>query len=431
VPFWSTVLTMPQFRYTARKADGKLIDGVISCNDRTSAIMQVESQGGVPIRIEPVDAGAKTSSSSSPSSRAAPQSTPVSSGPVQTLAHTHLYLFTEQLAHLLSAGMTLDEALGILVRRLKHPRLQGLSQALHQGLIDGRSLSQSMRDFPKIFSPLYVNMVSAGEVSGALSEILRRLVVHLSDVKALRDRVQQALIYPAVLAVAGVGLVIVFMTVMVPQLTGFFKESGQPLPTPTRILLEINGLTTHYWWVGVCLAVGAYSAFKAFTRSQEGRKAWDTFIWRIPVFSLVIRYRYFAQFARTLGTLIENGVTLLRALELLEEISGNEYIRQKMTQVRRAVVDGATLSVALTEQNVFPELFVDMMSVGEQTGKFGETMQMIAEVYERELDKQVKIISALIPPIIMMFIATIVGFVVFGILSAVFGLTNNLRTGAH
>ncbi len=390
--------------------------------------MQVESQGGVPIKIEPLNGAA---SSSVATAKSGPQSTPVSSGPVQTLAHTHLYLFTEQLAHLLSAGMTLDEALGILVKRLKHPRLQGISQALHQGLVDGRSLSQSMRDFPKIFSPLYVNMVSAGEVSGALSEILRRLVVHLSDVKALRDRVQQALIYPALLVVAGIGLIIVFMTVMVPQLTGFFSQTGQPLPTPTRILLEVNRILTHYWWVGVLAGGVAYAAFKAFTRTQEGRKAWDAFIWRMPIFSMVIRYRYFAQFARTLGTLIENGVTLLRALELLEEISGNEYIRLRMVEVRKAVVDGATLSVALGDQKIFPELFVDMMSVGEQTGKFGDTMQMIAQVYERELDKQVKIISALIPPMIMLVIATVVGFVVFGILAAVFGMTSNLHPGGR
>ncbi len=419
---------MPQFRYTARKSDGKLIDGVLTCNDRAGAIFQVESQGGVPIKIEAINSAASTSA---PAAKSSDQSIQGSSGPVQSLGHAHLYLFTEQLAHLLSAGMTLDEALGILVKRLKHPRLQGISQALHQGLIDGRSLSQSMREFPRIFSPLYVNMVSAGEVSGALSDILKRLVVHLSDVKALRDRVQQALIYPALLVVAGIGLIIVFMTVMVPQLTGFFSQTGQPLPAPTRILLKVNDILTHYWWVGVLIGGAAYSAFKAFTRTQDGRKAWDAFIWRMPIFSMVIRYRYYAQFARTLGTLIENGVTLLRALELLEEISGNEFIRQRMVSVRNAVVDGATLSVALGNEKIFPELFVDMMSVGEQTGKFGDTMQMIAQVYERELDKQVKIISALIPPMIMLVIATVVGFVVFGILAAVFGMTSHLHPGGH
>jgi type II secretory pathway component PulF len=171
--------------------------------------------------------------------------------------------------------------------------------------------------------------------------------------------------------------------------------------------------------------------FKAFTRSTEGRKAWDYFTWRIPLYSLIIRYRFYAQFARTLGTLVENGVTLLRSLELLEDVAGNEYVRARMVEVRKAVVDGATLSVALGEQKIFPELFVDMMAVGEQTGKFGSTMQLIADVYERELDKQIKIVSTLIPPLVMLVIAAIVGLVVYGILSAVFGLTNGLRAGVR
>src|SRR5207248_1803649 len=159
-----------------------------------------------------------TKSESSKSGKAFRQSAPPAEKPaapvtVTTLATAQQYLFTEQLAHLLTAGMTLDEALGILVRRMKQPKLQSLSQSLHRALVDGRSLSQAMRDFPRIFSPLYVNMVSAGEASGALSEIMRRLVTHLADVKALRDRVQQALVYPAVLVVAGIGLIIIFMTV--------------------------------------------------------------------------------------------------------------------------------------------------------------------------------------------------------------------------
>jgi type II secretory pathway component PulF len=221
------------------------------------------------------------------------------------------------------------------------------------------------------------------------------------------------------------------MTVMVPQLTSFFKESGGKLPVPTQILLEANRLITHYWWVAVLAGAAIYSAFKVFTRTAEGLHAWHTFVWKVPLISIIIRYRFYAQFARTLGTLVENGVTLLRALELLEDISGNEFIRRKMLDVRKAVVDGATLSTALAEQKVFPELFIDMMAVGEQTGKFGDTMQMIADVYERELDKQVKVVSALIPPLIMLAIATVVGLVVFGILSAVFGLTKSLRPGMH
>jgi type II secretory pathway component PulF len=429
---------MPQFRYVARDASGKLIDGTLTCNDRAAAIFQVEQLRCTPIKIEPFagsapsgsgKSGASPSSAKSDTGKQGPAS--VSAGSVQTLSHGHQYLFTEQLAHLLTAGMTLDEALGVLEKRLKHPKLNSLSQGLHQALVDGRSLSQALRDYPRIFSPLYINLVSAGEASGALADILKRLVTHLADVKGLRDRVQQALLYPAVLVVAGIGLIIVFMTVMVPKLLDFFKGTGQPLPGPTQLLVNTNNFLVHYWWaIGVGIA-GLFMLFKAFTRSPEGRKAWDYFTWRIPLYSVIIRYRFYAQFARTLGTLVENGVTLLRSLELLEDVAGNEYVRARMIDVRKAVVDGATLSVALGEQKIFPELFVDMMAVGEQTGKFGSTMQLIADVYERELDKQIKIVSTLIPPLVMVVIASIVGLVVYGILSAVFGLTNGLRAGVR
>lgn len=437
---------MPQFRYVARNTEGKLVDGVITCNDRSAAIRQVEQQRCVPIKIESIveggtngsEAAKKSAPAKSAAKAGAPTASaksgnapvaPVEAGPVVSMTYNQQYLFTEQLAHLLTSGMTLDEALGILERRMKHPRLQGLSRGLHQALIDGRSLSQALRDYPRIFSPLYVNMVAAGEASGALADILKRLVRHLAEIKGLRDRVQQALIYPAVIVVAGVAMLILFMTKMVPQLENFFRDSSRPLPGPTRFLLKANDALTAYWWVGVVAAILGAMAFKAFTRSPAGRYAWDSFLWRVPLYSLITRYRYYAQFARTLGTLVTNGVTLLRALELLEDISGNEFVRRKMADVRRAVIDGATLSTALAEQGIFPELFVDMMAVGEQTGRFGETMQNIADVYERELDKQVQIVTTLIPPLVMMVIAAAVGFIVYSILTAVFGLTAGLRTG--
>lgn len=423
---------MPEFRYVARNSEGKLIEGVLTCPDRAAAIHHVEKERAVPIRIEPVQganpAPPAESRPAAPPTRASEPAT-VLSAPTKTdrLGHNQLYLFTEQLAHLLTAGMTLDEGLGIMVRRLKHARLGGLSKALHQSLVEGRSLSQAMREYPLIFSSLYANMVAAGEASGALPDILKRLVRHLAGIKALRDKVQQALVYPALLVLVGAALIVVFIKVMVPQLMGFFEKTGQVLPLPTRILLEINRLLTSYGWVAALACAGIYFGFKALTRSPEGRKSWDTLVWNIPVFSGILRYRYYAQFARTLGTLMENGVTLLRSLELLEEISGNVYVRDRMSAVRKAVMDGATMSVALGEQQLFPELFIDMMAVGEQAGKFGQTMGMIADVYERELDKQVQITTSLVPPVVMLGIAAVVGLVVYGILSAVFSLTSGLR----
>jgi type II secretory pathway component PulF len=421
---------MPQFRFVAKGADGKLVDGVITCNDRAAAIRQVEKERGFPIKIEALStaiekkAGAETQTSPVAERHHSPPTS-------LHLTASQLHLFTEQLAHLLASGMTLDEALGILVKRMKHPKLGGISRVLHQALVDGRSLSQALREYPRIFSPLYVNMVAAGEVSGALAEILRRLVMYLADVKALRDRVQQALVYPAILVVVSTGLIAVFMTVVVPQLTGFFERTHQQLPPATRALLTANELLTHYWWLGILAVIGAIALFKVFVRAPEGRRQWDRFTWNLPIFSVLIRYRFYAQFARTLATLMDNGVILLRALELLEESSGNEYVRLKLIDIRRAVVDGATLSTALTEQKIFPELYVDMMSVGEQSGRFAHTMHGIADIYERELDKQVQTVSALIPPVILAVMAGIIGLIVYAILSAIFGMTKGLRAGGR
>src|SRR5436189_5012734 len=414
---------MPQFAYRARNAQGDLVEGVLDCPDRGIAIHQIESQRCIPIRIELVGA----------------LPTPVgrdgatAPGPTQNLKipHGQLLVFTEQLAHLLQAGMTLDEGLSILEKRLKQPRVQQMTHALHQALVDGRSFSQALSEFPRIFRPLYTNMVAAGEASGALPQILVRMVKQLMPARDLRDRVQQALIYPAFLALAGAILITVFITFMVPQLTGFMSETGGTLPLPTRILVHLHHAITGYWWIGALLTVGVIIGFRAFVRSDEGRIAWDRFRLVIPGYGRIIRHRYYAQFSRTLGTLMENGIPLLRSLDLVTEIAGNRFLERKLVEVRRAVIDGATLSGALQEQRLFPDLLTDMMAVGEQTGHFAETMQAIADVYERELDRTVAVISQLIPPVIIVVIAVLVGFVVYSILSAVFEMTHSLQFRPH
>jgi len=445
---------MPEFRYRARNPKGELVDGTVTANDKAGAISQVERKNLVPIKVQIAEVGGVTVTAApqktlengeasrpgklmqafkkvtgqklSENKEAVGSAADIINVQSLSMSHAQQHLFSEQLAHLLSAGMTLDESLGVLVKRLKHPKLQALSKSLHRSLLDGRSLSQAMRDFPRIFSPLYVNMVSAGEVSGSLSMILRRLTAYLADIRKLKGRVQQALMYPGFLALVGIGLVLVFMNTMVPQLMSFFKDTGASLPAATQFLITTNNMIASYWWAFVVGGVMAFMLFKVFVRSDAGRIAWDRFKWNIPVFSRISRYRFYAQFAQTLGTLTENGVILMRALELLENIAENEYIRQRLIEVRNRVMDGATLSGALTGQGIVPEMFVDMMGVGEQTGKFSDTMAMIADVYERELEKQVQVVSTLIPPMVMVVIAAVIGTVIYGILVAVFNLTSGL-----
>lgn len=414
---------MPQFSYRARNAQGGLVEGVLNVADRSVAIRQIEQLHCIPIRIEAIATGPEVVKGQTAAGATVTQNLKV--------PHSQLLVFTEQLGHLLQAGMTLDESLGVLEKRLKQPRVQQMTHSLHQSLVDGRSFSQALRDFPRVFSPLYINMVGAGEASGALPEILTRVVQHLMQEKNLRDRVQQALIYPAFLAVAGSGLIIIFITFMVPQLTNFMSQTGGVLPVPTRILLGTNHLITGYWWLFVLLVVAGSAAFRAFVRSDEGRLNWDRFRLLIPGYGRIKRHQYYAQFSRTLGTLMENGIPLLKALDLVTEIAANKYLEKKLRDVRRAVIDGANLSSALAAEKLFPALLTDMMAVGEQTGHFARTMQTIADVYERELDRTVQIISSLIPPVIIVCIAIIVGFVVYSILSAVFEMTHSLQFRPH
>jgi type II secretory pathway component PulF len=413
---------MPQFSYRARNPQGGLVEGVLECADRAVAIRQIEQLHYMPVRIElvastPAPAAKSAKTGAAPALAVAPAPVAPGAGQKLKIPHNQLLIFTEQLGHLLKAGMTLDEGLSVLEKRLKQPRVQQMTHSLHQALVD----------FPRVFPPIYVNLVAAGEASGALPDILTRLVEHLMQAKNLRDRVQQALIYPAFLALAGLALITLFITFMVPQLVGFMSQNGGALPLPTRILLGVNTMITTFWWLAAVIAIGAVIAFRAFVRTDDGRIAWDRFRLMVPGYGRVIRHRYYAQFSRTLGTLMENGVPLLRAIDLVSEIAGNRYLEVKMAEVRRAVIDGATLSTALTSQQLFPDLLTDMMAVGEQTGHFAQTMQTIADVYERELDRTVKTISALIPPVIIVLIAVVVGFVVYSILSAVFEMTHSLQ----
>src|SRR6202795_4707575 len=262
---------MPQFSYRARNAQGGLVEGVLDCPDRAVAIRQIEQLHYIPVRIDPVgsEPPAAKWGKNAAGATAAPSLPPGTQN--LKIPHGQLLVFTEQLGHLLQAGMTLDEGLAVLEKRLKHPRVHEMTKALHRALVDGRSFSQALRDFPRIFSALYVNMVGAGEASGALPDILARLVNHLMQAKNLRDSVQQALIYPAFLALAGATLITIFITFMVPQLTGFMSQNGGEIPLPTRILLQVHHLITAYWWLFALLVVGAAIGFRAFVRADEGR----------------------------------------------------------------------------------------------------------------------------------------------------------------
>ena len=411
---------MPEFSYRARNSQGALVEGVLNCPDRAVAIRQIEQLQYIPIRIEAVGGTPQVVTGGAPV---------VTSAATQNLKipHTQLLIFTEQLAHLLQAGMTLDEGLNVLQKRLKHPRVQQMTQALHQALVDGRSFSQALRDFPKIFPAIYVNLIAAGEASGALPEILRRLVEHLMQAKNLRDSVQQALIYPAFLAMAGAVLMTIFITYMVPQLTNFMSQNGGTLPLPTRMLVSFNHLLTSYWWVGVLLVVGASVGLRAFVRAEEGRVTWDRIRLSFPGYGRIIKHRYYAQFSRTLGTLVTSGVPILQALNITRETAGNTVIARAISQVHDSVKEGESIVQPLEANGAFPPMVISMIGVGEETGQLPEMLLKIAEVYDDEVDNSVAALTSLLEPIMIVLLALIVGTIVIALFMPLVSIISGLQ----
>ena len=424
---------MPQFTYRARNAQGGLVEGVLDCADRAIAIHQIESQHCIPIRIDMVEAAkpteAKASKPHALQRKLRLLSSPEAATPSQSLKipHGQLLIFTEQLAHLLTGRHDAGRRIVGLGETVKTSARPQMTHTLHQALIDGRSFSQALSDMPRIFPPLYVNLVAAGEASGALPQILLTLG-ETSDAGQELARPGATGVDLSGISRAGRRYSCHNFHHLHGAAVDWVHGANRRRHAVADADLAARPPCDHRLLVGrLLIVVGGIIGFRAMVRTQEGRIGWDRFRLLIPGYGRVIRHRYYAQFARTLGTLMENGVPLLRALDLVTEIAGNRFLEAKLGEVRRAVIDGATLSAALQQQKLFPDLFTDMMAVGEQTGHFAETMQAIADVYERELDRSVGVISQLIPPVIIVIIAGLVGLVVFSILSAVFEMTHSLQ----
>ncbi len=441
---------MPVYLYKARTRGGELESGEMQANDRSSAMLTLERKGLLPVSLKAsIAAGTATLPAEKTQSTQASQ--PVQStkkikaeepaaavsaikpvvgmqeGAPVALRGDELLLFTEQMGHLLSVGMRLDQALRTLSQRLQQVRLKRLCAWLHRRVVEGERFSSALRNLPKIFPPMYPALVSAGEESGALPLILNRLQNGLRDMRALKSRVVQALVYPAFLMVASVALLLIFMLVLVPQLGGFFQQTGGSMPLPTRILVGFTSFLAQTWWVWVLALFGLAFGYGMVRANPAGRLFLDRSSLRIPVVGNVLTHGFFAQFSRAQGLLLENGVTLLRSLQILESLAGNVYIENGLKEARNRIADGETLSGSLARMRLFPPMYIDMLRVGEESGEMSRALQTIADIYQRELEKKVQLMTALLPPVLIVFIAVLAGSIIYSILAAVFEITASLR----
>jgi type II secretory pathway component PulF len=421
---------MPQFSYKARKRSGELVEGMLEVVDRSAALVQIQRSGLFPISVADAKAGAasgakrevKVSLASFLPSSMREQMTRKRKPKLQELA-----TFTTQLANLLKSGMPLTVALNSMT----HLETKGIpaqvSRDLKQEVTEGRGLSDAMARQPRIFSDLYVNMVRAGESSGSLVEVLRRMAHHFQQFAEVQAKFKSAMIYPAMVICVGLLLVTFFMTFMMPKFIDIFNGFNVPLPMPTKMLIATSNLFTNWWWMLILVAIALVVLFKRFQSSAAGGRKIDEWRMKLPVFGKVVQINLYGQFARTLGTLLQNGVPVLTALKITEQVMTNVHIKEAIGKTREAVTDGKTLAQPLAQSRLFPQLMVDLVRLGEETGDVPGALNNLADTYENELQIALRVMSDLIGPVLIIVMAIIVGFLLLSIFLPLFRLISSIH----
>jgi type II secretion system protein F len=404
---------MPTFEYKAKTRTGQVVTGALAAGDRRQALMQLGRMGYFPISVDTGSGKKVTSKRGGVTLKA-------------RVSKRDVLMFTQQLSTLLKAGMALSHALSTLHKRAEGRPMGAVLGQIRNDIVGGVSLSDSMSRFPKVFSRFYVNLVRSGEASGTLDEVLLRLRSYQERMAEIREKVVGALIYPLVIVGVGIITITFFMTVMVPRFAQMFKEMGRVMPLPTRMLIAISDGFISYWWIGVIAIALAVIVYKQQQRTEAGRLAIDGFKLRMPVIGGIIRANAFAQFARTLSTLLENGVPVLSALQIVEDTMNNRVIANAIREARTRVTDGTSISQPLSKGGIFPPLLIDMLAVGEESGDVANSLRNIADTYEQELSQTLKVFTTLLEPAIIIFMALVVGFVVLSMLLAVFDITSGI-----
>ncbi|MDR3456996.1 MAG: type II secretion system F family protein [Verrucomicrobiae bacterium] len=422
---------MPQFSYRARKRSGELVEGVVEVPDRTAAQQQIQRSGLFPIVITDVKGGATPAVNGKAKGvnlmAFLPPSMQAQLNQKRKPKLQELATFTTQLANLLNSGMALTVALN----SMSHLSTKGIppevSKELKQEVTEGRSLSDAMARQPVIFSDLYVNMVRAGETSGSLVPVLRRMATHFQQFADVQAKFKSAMIYPAMVIGVGILLVTFFMTVMMPKFIEIFQGFNIPLPLPTLFLIGVSRMFTTYWWLLGGSVLALVILYKRFATSEAGARKLDGWRMKAPIFGPVVRVNLFGQFARTLGTLLQNGVPVLTALKITEQVMSNVHIKEAIAKTREAVTDGKTLAQPLAQSKLFPQLMVDLVRIGEETGDVPGSLNNLADTYEGELAIALRVMSDLIGPVLIIVMAIVVGFLLLSIFLPLFKLISSIH----
>jgi type II secretory pathway component PulF len=428
---------MPIFAYKALASNGSVTTGELDAADRPEALRMLDKKGLQPVNLKEtaaaasakktnVSAKAKADDKDTSKGKEEPKEAAIPDGPIK-LKRQEVVLFTEELSDMLSAGLQLEPALKSMENRQELGNLKAVSFKIRQIVRDGVNFSVALKKVSPSFGPLYCSLAAAGEASGALDDILKRQAHYLKTLAELQARLILAMIYPAFLILAGVGVSIIFITVLIPQLTALIETSGGKMPLGAAILIGASAFIKKWWIPMIITIIAALIFFKAWKDNDANKPAWDRMKLRLPLIGPVITSRFYVQFLETMANLVGNGLPLLRALELSRDATQNRGLRGELDKVIAQVGDGRSFSKALVRNGAFPPLLIDMISVGEQTGRIDHSLRRAAERYDKELDKSLQRIMALVMPVVLIVMAGLIGTMAYLMITAIFQTISNLN----
>ncbi len=395
---------MPMFSYKAKTPDGRVIDGQIDATDEATLQHRMKQQKMTLISVTKVGGWAAI----------------FQTGPrVKT---DQVTMFCRQFSTMISAGLPVLQALNILCEQSDDKVFREVLTKIRDDIGSGANLSDAMTKFPSVFDTLFCNMIRAGELSGALDQILDRLSTYLEKAEALKQKIKGAMTYPVtILIIAGI-IVIILMVKVVPTFKTVFESFGGKLPAPTQLLMDISDFEQK-WAIVQVVSIGVIIfALTIIKRTDKGGFVLDGWILKLPVFGILVKKQTVARFSRTLGTLLKSGVQILDALDTVARSSGNRVIEKALLDTRAAVREGQSLTDPLKATKLFPPMVVQMVSVGEETGKLDDMLLRMSDFYDTEVDTAVESIMAMIEPMIMAILGVVIGYIVIAMFTPMFSM---------
>ena len=408
---------MSVYEYTALDEKGRESKGFVDAMGIAAARQKLREEGVYPTEIN----------------QAADKKDTALSGVLgmnlwQRVSTKDVSIFTRQLSTLLGSGIPLVPSLSVLIAQTKNQLLKQTLAQIREQVNEGKSLTQGMLNFPRIFPPFYVNMIRAGESSGTINLVLERLADFSENQQALMSKIRSALAYPIIMLFIGSGVIFLLMTFVVPKITGIFIDMHQTLPLITVVLIGVSNFLKSFWWLILVLLAAAIAALKYMTTGTEaGRRMWDTAKLKIPVWGQVNLKIAIARFCRTLATLLQSGVPLLSSMEIVRNVVNNILIGEAINKASKDVEEGKGLSGPLTQSGLFPPLVTEMVAVGEQTGTLEKMLNRVATAYETEAQSDIMAMTSLLEPVIILVMGLVVGFIVISILLPIFEMNQLVR----